>query len=150
MTENSESGLATTTLQRTPFGLKVLAILSGLGSLSGLVMAVGLMIGGKAFALACNVPLLDAMLRDDSNGGIAYLLLKTVLFLASATGLAFLWKMRKLGFWIYLGAQILLLLSPFLLMNSLEVDYLLVKLFINTVFTILFILLYSYYYKLLN
>ncbi len=133
-----------------PSGLRVLAVLSWMGSLVSLVLLIALMFGGRSLAYACKLPLVDAMLRDDSAGGIWFILLKFVFILGSAAAVFFLWKSRKVGFWLYFGVQMILLLLPFLLIWNLGLEYILVKLLINAVFTILFILLFSFYYKILK
>lgn len=150
MEEASGTELVKEQSRTAPRGLRLLALLSWLNTLTALILSIGLLIGGKAFAYGVSVPMFDTLLRDDSNGGWTYVIIKMFLYVASFVGVVYLWKMRKAGYWVYFAAQILLLLLPFAFLGALGWDYLLVKLMISTVFTLLFLLLFSYFYKLLN
>tara|TARA_B100000809_G_C15115916_1_gene522423 strand:- start:1572 stop:1985 length:414 start_codon:yes stop_codon:yes gene_type:complete len=91
-----------------PTFLTVLCVLtfigSGLGVLFGLLLTFGL---GTMLA---SIPGMEAALA----GGTAYFATGTVIAAASLYGAIQMWKLQKLGFFIYAGASVVGILSPLL------------------------------------
>lgn len=150
MNHESVSPINIERVKSRPFGLTIILILSFIGCCIGLLLAIASIFGGQIETFFNNLPVMDAILRDDSLGNKFYIALKLVFYCASFMGVFFMWKLRKKGFWIYLVTQISLLAIPFLFLAELGTSYLLVRLLINTVFLLLFIMLYSFYVKLMD
>ena len=91
---------------KRPGFLTVLCILtfigSGLGVLGGLLMTVGM------GSLMESIPGMGAAM----GGGTAYFAIGTVLAAASLFGAIQMWKLKKQGFFIYAGANIVGLILP--------------------------------------
>lgn len=84
-----------------------------------------------------NFPGLDILM----TGGQKYFITGSVLFSASFAGVFFMWKLKSIGFHLYTGAQILLLLLPFLLLKDYPFPY------VDGLLTLAFILVYRIYLK---
>lgn len=97
---------------KRPTFLTVLCILtfigSGFGVLGGLI---GLVATGAATALA-KIPMLGPALTAAASFGIVYTLINLILAAASLYGAIMMWKLKKTGFWIYVAAQVLMLIVP--------------------------------------
>ncbi|MCK4661604.1 MAG: hypothetical protein KAT68_01960 [Bacteroidales bacterium] len=124
----SESTTQTTTSERPGF-LSVLCILSyigsGLGFLFTLLGVIGL--GALLGFLSEYLP------AGATDVGIMKPIINLILFIGSLYGVFLMWKVQKLGFYIYAGAQVLLLVFGFGIMAL--------------IFTALFILLYGLNFK---
>jgi hypothetical protein len=134
----------------TPVGLIIISILSLLGSLISIIALLVVLKGGKELAYSCNIPVIDAIMRDDANMGNLFMLMKLMLYFVSVAGVVMMLKMKRAGYYSYLAAQALLLLMPFLFYSAQGVDYQLIKLMINMIFALLFVSLFTYFYKLFN
>ncbi len=75
---------------------------SGLGALFMLLATVGM------GALAAKIPGLGAAMA----GGTAYFAVATVLAIASLYGAIQMWKLKKMGFFIYAGANVIGFIAP--------------------------------------
>lgn len=108
--------------------LTVLCILtfigSGLGTLGGLLMTVGM------GAIMESIPGMGAAL----GGGTAYFAVATVLAAGSLFGAIKMWKLQKQGFFIYAGANVLGIILPLIFGLPFSA--------MGAVFPILFIVLY--------
>jgi hypothetical protein len=87
-----------------------------------------------------NFPGLDILM----TGGQQYFITGAVLFSASLAGVVFMWKLKSIGFHLYAGAQILLLLLPVLLLKDYPFPY------IDGLLTLAFILAYRFYLKFMD
>jgi len=65
-----------------------------------------------------------------------------VLYFISIIGVSLMWRMRKVGFHFYTGAQVMILLMPIFYIKDFPNP------FFDGVLTLLFILLYSKFYRL--
>jgi hypothetical protein len=136
-------------LKRTLW-FSILLIISFAGSGAGLLLAFVSVIGGQMETFFRTLPGADTILIEDASGKWFYILLKILLFACSITGVAFMWKLKRIGFWLYLSAQAILLVIPFLFLNKLGYAYIGVRFIINTIFTLFFIMLYSIQLKRLR
>lgn len=145
-----ESPEITEPAMRTPLGLRILCVLLWLGSLMRIILALGVLAGGAAFVKWARIPVVDTILRDDVAGSPLYLSLKVLFFAASVIGVWLIWKLKKRGLWIYLTAELTLLLLPIIFLHPLGLSYLMVKLILSAIFTLLFIFLLSFHFKKLK
>jgi len=92
-----------------PTLITILCVLSfiggGLGILFGILLAVG---AGMAGGMLKDIPGMGAM----AGGGVAYGAISLVLSAASFWGALQIWKMKKMGVYIYAGAQIAAIILP--------------------------------------
>jgi hypothetical protein len=130
--------------------LSTLLVLSFAGGTTGLLLAMVSLIGGQVEIFFRTIPVFDTILLEDASGNWFYILIKMILFALSLTAVAFMWKLKRLGFWFYFAAQIILLMIPFLFLSKLGFAYIGVRFIINTIFTLLFIMLYSIQFKRLT
>jgi len=111
-----------------PSFLSVLCVLtfigSGLGVLGGLLMTLGM------GAMLSSIPGMEAAL----GGGTAYFAIGTVLAAASLYGAIQMWKLQKIGFFIYAGASAVGIIAPLLFGLPFST--------MGLIFPILFIILY--------
>jgi len=111
-----------------PSFLSVLCVLtfigSGLGVLGGLLMTLGM------GTLLSSIPGMEAAL----GGGTAYFAIGTVLAAASLYGAIQMWKLQKIGFFIYAGASAAGIIAPLLFGLPFST--------MGLIFPILFIVLY--------
>lgn len=118
---------------KRPGLLSVLCILtfigSGLGILVYLLLAVA---AGTLGAMLADIPGLGSMI---AGGGIAIFASGLILALASFFGALKMWKLKKMGFYIYTIAQVLMLIVPVIFGVPFSV--------MGAVFTALFIVLYG-------
>ncbi len=125
--------------KKRPVFLTVLCILtfigSGLGVLGG---AIGLVAAGAATSLS-KIPMLGPALATAASFGIVYTLINLVLAAASLYGAIMMWKLKKTGFWIYLVAQVAMLIVPVFFMGIAG----LVGSVLGLVFTAAFIIMYA-------
>jgi hypothetical protein len=128
----------------------ILLILSYAGGVTGLLIAVVSAVGGQVETFFKTLPVFDTILLEDSTGNWFYLLLKILLFAGSLTAVTFMWKLKRIGYWLYISVQIILLVIPFLFLNKLGFAYISVRFIMNTIFTLLFIMLYSVQLKRLS
>lgn len=106
--ETTESTGGAPEAGKRPTFLTVLCVLtfigSGLGVLGGLLMTLGM------GALMESIPGMGAAM----GGGTAYFAIGTVLAAASLYGALQMWKLKKLGFFIYAGASVVGIIMPLL------------------------------------
>lgn len=137
---------------KRPDGLTFLCVLSFMGS--GLALISNLYI----FLLYQSIPDLlesedlmeianvdtEMMLSFIQATGRIFFLISSVLYATSLSGVYLMWHLRKKGIHFYAIAQILLLIISLLFMNS---QYSVLP---GLLMTVLFILLYAKYYKIMN
>lgn len=125
---------------KRPTFLTVICILtfigSGLGVLGGLI---GLLLTGMADSLT-SIPGLGAAISNAAIGGVTYTIIGLLLSGASLFGALQMWKLKKMGFFIYLIAQILMLIVPFIFLPSI---FAMAGLIFNILFTAGFIVMYA-------
>jgi len=114
--------------EERPTFLTVLCVLtfigSGLGVLGGISMSLGM------GAMMAAIPGME----DVSAGGTTYFALGTVLAAASLFGAIQMWKLKKMGFFIYAGASVLGIIAPLIFGLPFSA--------MGAIFPILFIVLY--------
>jgi hypothetical protein len=127
-------------VKKRPTFLTVLCILtfigSGLGVIGGLISVVAV---GMADTLA-DIPVMGAAVTAAVTGGIAYSILSLVLALCSLFGAIFMWKLKKMGFWLYVIAQIVMLIIPFIFLPSIVA---MAGFIVSIIFTAAFIIMYG-------
>lgn len=125
---SEETTQATAEAGKRPGFLTVLCILtfigSGLGTLFMLLATVGM------GALMESIPGMGAAM----GGGTAYFAVGTVLAAASLFGAIQMWKLKKTGFFIYAGANVVGIIMPLIFGMGFSA--------MGAVFPILFIVLY--------
>lgn len=150
MTDHLEQN--TNEVLKRPDGLTILCILSFIGS--GLALISNLYI----FLLFHSIPDLlqsentmkildidpELMLNIIQNTPRYFFLISSVLAAASLFGVYMMWYLRKIGIHYYAIAQVLILIFSLLFMNDRG------SVLPGLMMTLLFILLYSKYYKIMN
>jgi hypothetical protein len=137
-------------IKKRPRWLSFLIIMTCTGIVIDLVIVAAAAIGSGFSILLRSVPIIDTMLIEDSAGGWLYLFVRIIVLAALSAAAFNMWKMKRLGYWLYLGSQALLLLIPFIFLLKLGTGYLLVRLLLNTIFALLFVMLYSIQLKNMN
>lgn len=116
-----------------PTFLTVLCILTFIGSgLSALGQLIGLVAAEALTSLFSSIPGME----DMGGLGSGFLAIVLVLSLASLYGAIMMWQLKKMGFYLYSGANVIALIVP-IIMASAEFP---VR---GLVFTALFIILYG-------
>jgi len=150
MTEDLEQN--TSKILKRPDGLTILCVLSFIGS--GLALISNLYI----FLLYHSIPELlqsenvmqipnmdpEMMLNLIQNTQRIFFLISSALAAATLFGVYLMWYLRKTGIHFYAMAQVLILIISLLFMDD---QYSVLP---GLMITLLFILLYSKYYKLMN
>ncbi|MCF8366637.1 MAG: hypothetical protein K9H16_12690 [Bacteroidales bacterium] len=77
------------------------------------------------------------------GAGRSFFLTGFVLYFISIMGVSMMWRMRKIGFHFYTGAQVMILLMPLFYLRDFPIP------FLDGAITLVFILLYSRFYRLL-
>lgn len=138
-------------IAKRPDGLTLLCVLSFIGS--GLAFISNFMV----FFIYPSIPeIMDSdefiqmpnlepelLLEFLTSAGRTYFLLSTILYLASIIGVYFMWKLRKIGIHFYAMAQIAILIIPLIFIST-ELSAL-----PSLLITVLFILLYSRFLKMM-
>lgn len=98
-----------------PTFLTVLCILTFIGSgLSALFLLIGLVFAGAASGMLSSIP----GIGDIGGLGTGYFLIVLVLALASLYGAIMMWKLKKLGFYLYSGANVIVLFVPLVMASG--------------------------------
>ncbi len=142
MEEKNENMAETPTVDATeqkpqegsrPTFLTVLCILTFIGSgLTALLLLLGLVAAGAASGVLSSIP----GMSDIGGLGTGYFLIVLALALASLYGAIMMWQLKKMGFYLYSGANVIALIVPIFMASS---DFSVWGL----VFTALFIILYG-------
>jgi len=109
-----------TSTKKRPALLTVLCILSfigsGLGVLFGLLLTVG---AGGILSFLDNIPGFSGAMAGSGGGtAIGYLILNLVLNAGTLTGAIMMWKLKKLGFWIYAGSYVIQFILPMIFIGG--------------------------------
>jgi len=116
-----------------PTFLTVLCILTFIGSgLSALFILIGLVAAGALSGWLGSFP----GMGDMGGLGSGYLVIVLVLALASLYGAIMMWKLKKMGFYLYTGANVIALFVPIIMASGKFLT-------LGLVFTVLFIILYG-------
>ena len=92
-----------------PTFLTVLCILTFIGSgLTALFLLIGLLFSGAASGVLSSIP----GMGDIGGFGIGYFLITLLFALASLYGALMMWQLKKMGFYLYSGANVLVLFVP--------------------------------------
>jgi hypothetical protein len=126
--------------KKRPTFLTVLCILtfigSGLGVLSGLIMLIA---AGMSDTLS-TIPFLGNAVEAASVGGTTYTIISLLLSITSLYGAISMWGLKKMGFYLYLIAQILMLIIPFIFLPTLVA---MAGFIVGIIFTAAFIIMYA-------
>ena len=116
-----------------PTFLTVLCILTFIGSgLTALLLLIGLVAAGAASGVLSSIP----GMGDIGGLGTGYFLIVLVLALASLYGAIMMWQLKKMGFYLYSGANVISLFIPMILASGKFPIF-------GLVITALFIILYG-------
>jgi hypothetical protein len=129
--------------KRRKWFFTLLLILTFLNCLIGIVISFGLLFKIAFVDLFSTTPVLDTVLAEDKSGNAVYLLLKILILIGVAWGAIKMWNLKRIGFFIYLIMQIALLVIPFVFLSHLGFWYIVVNSFINLIFLVFFIMLYT-------
>ena len=112
--------MAEETTNKRPTLVSVLCILSFIGSGLGVLFSLLGVIGVGALASFLeNVPGLgDALAGSDAGAGIGLIVMNLILNAGTLFGAIMMWKMKKLGFWIYAGSYLLQFILPMILFSG--------------------------------
>ena len=98
---------------KRPVFLTVLCILTFIGSGLGILTTLLLLVGVGALA-----EMMGGMGGGMLGGGTAYLAVSLVLAAASLFGALQMWKLKKMGFYLYVGAQLIAAILPLVWLGS--------------------------------
>ena len=112
--------MAEETTQQRPTLVTVLCILSFIGSglsiLSYLLLTVG---AGAIMSFLDNIPGMGEALAGSGIGaGTAFLLLMLIFNIGTLFGAIMMWKMKKIGFWIYSGSFVVQFILPMIMASG--------------------------------
>ncbi len=112
--------MAEETTKKRPTLVSVLCILSFIGSGLGVLVMLLLVIGAGSFmSFLGKIPGFgDAMGGSGAGGGIVFLILSLLLNAGTLFGAIMMWKMKKIGFWIYAGSYVLQFIMPMILIGG--------------------------------
>ena len=123
-----------------PTFLTVLCILTFIGSgLTALLLLIGLVAAGAASGVLSSIP----GMGDIGGLGTGYFLIVLVLALASLYGAIMMWKLKKMGFYLYSGANVIALIVPMIMASGKFPVF-------GLIITVLFIILYGLNLKYLK
>ena len=109
--------MAEETTNKRPGLVSVLCILSFIGSGLGVLFSLLGVIGvGALFSFLENVPGMGDALTG--SGGVGFLVMNLVLNGGTLFGAIMMWKMKKMGFWIYAGSYLLQFILPMVLFSG--------------------------------
>jgi hypothetical protein len=125
--------------------LKILCILSFIGSgiaaLSNLMILLSFdQLDLIMDDLVANLPELETIL----SGGKGFFISGFVLYVISLAGVYQMWKLNRIGFHFYTGAQFFILLLPVITLESFQVP------FLSILITIAFVIAYSSQLKVMR
>lgn len=146
-----QNNMPSNEIAKRPDGLTLLCVLSFIGS--GLAFISNFMV----FFIYPSIPEImesdefiqmpnldpELLLEFLTSAGRSYFLLAALLYLVSIIGVYFMWKLRKTGIHFYAMAQIALLIIPMIFIST-ELSAL-----PSLLITVLFILLYSRFFKIM-
>lgn len=136
--------------QGLPLMFLLLCILSITGNAAGILIHIMVFFGQQATQWLMKIPVMDSLSSEGLEGGKIFAVVKILAHAFVIYSLALMLKRKRGGFILYLTAQAVLLLIPFLFLNSLGINYLLIRMGINFIFTVFFILLFSRYLQWLS
>ena len=112
--------MAEETTNKRPGLVTVLCILSFIGSGLGVLFSLLGLIGVGALASVLEkVPGVgEALAGSGAGAGIGYVALNLVLNAGTLFGAIMMWKMKKMGFWIYAGSYLLQFILPMILFSG--------------------------------
>jgi hypothetical protein len=112
--------MAEETTKKRPTLVTVLCILSFIGSgLGVLVMLLFLVGAGSIMGFLSSVPGFgDAMADSGAGGGMIYLILNLILNAGTLFGAIMMWRMKKIGFWIYAGSYVVQFILPMIMIGG--------------------------------
>jgi len=115
-----------------PTFLTVLCILTFIGSgLTALLLLIGLVAAGAASGVLSSIP----GMGDMAGFGSGYFVVVLVLALSSLYGAIMMWKLKKMGFYLYSGANVIALFIPMIMASG---KFSFFGLFITALFIILY------------
>ena len=108
--------MAEETTKKRPTLVTVLCILSFIGSGLGVLFALLAVVGVGALAgLLDKVP---GMGEAMAGSGTGYLILNLVLNAGTLFGAIMMWKMKKLGFWVYAASYVVQFVLPMIMIGG--------------------------------
>jgi len=112
--------MAEETTNKRPTLVTVLCILSFIGSgLSVLVMLLLLVGAGSIMSFLGSIPGFgDAMGGSGTGSGMIYLILNLILNAGTLLGAIMMWRMKKIGFWIYAGSYVVQFILPMVMIGG--------------------------------
>jgi hypothetical protein len=129
------------TQQQRPTLLTVLCILTFIGSgLSLLIYLLAALLFGAMVDMLQSIPGFAAL----ASGGMVMFILLFVLAFVSLFGAIKMWSLKKVGFYMYTAAQILMIIVPLVFLEGAQIGIL------GIVITILFIILYGLNLKVME
>jgi hypothetical protein len=125
--------------------LYILCILSFLANLILIFINIFLLSGSSFMNRLVKIPIIDTITEEELHGNYIYFFIKIIIHAFCIYAVSLIMQMKRRGFFYYLGAQLILLLIPFLFLMSLGFSYLLISTGVSSVFSFFFIMLFSLY-----
>ena len=125
--------------------LMIICSLSIIANLTLILINFLLLFGHSALPFLLNIPIIDIITEEEMHGNWLYFILKIDLHAFCIFSVILIWQMKRLGLYFYVASQIILTFLPFAFLLSLGLSYLLMSVGISAVFSVFFILLFSWY-----
>jgi hypothetical protein len=124
-----------------PTLLTVLCILTFIGSgLSLLLYLLAAVLFGTMVEFLSSIPGMSAV----TGGGVGFFVIMFILAFISLFGAIRMWNLKKMGFYLYTVAQILMIIMPFVFITGSQIGV------FGIVITVLFIILYGLNLKVME
>jgi hypothetical protein len=125
-----------------------LYIIGGLSIFSGVILIlieVIMLSGHSIVSRLLQIPVIDTIIEEGQHGNYVYLMIRIALHAFCMYAVLLIFKMKRRGFFYFIGAQIILLLIPYLFLMSLGFSYLLISTGVSSIFSFFLIMLFSLY-----
>jgi hypothetical protein len=104
-----------------------------------------LLSGSRAIDIVLKVPVLDTIAEEGLHGSTIYFMLKIALHIFCIYAVILILLIKRPGFYFYSAVQVILLVIPLFFLKTLGITYLLISMGVSSVFSVLFIVLFSFY-----
>ena len=125
--------------------LYILGSLSFAANLTLVIINILLLTASPVINWILKYPVVDTITEEEQHGNYVYFLIKIALHAFCIYAVVLILRMKRRGFFYYLSIQLILLLIPFIFLTSLGFTYILINACVSSIFSVLFIMLYSLY-----
>jgi hypothetical protein len=128
-----------------PVFLYVLCTLSVCSNVISMLILILLLIGGISILSLDTIPVVDIIAEELKHGNVLYYLIKIGIHLFCIFSVAMIARKLRTGFLFYVLSQVVLLITPWIFLFGLGVNYLFMSTLISLIFSLFFIMLFALY-----